>query len=321
VVDVLRRMVPAAGATDRRGFDEWWRTTKATWAPPPWQAPPAAKGGGTVAGSVVQRAFDLRDAGLDVAIVIDSTGSMQGPIDAARDAIHDVVALLSGVAPKLRLGLVHYKDFGDIGDGAKLLVPMTKAQDEVRDKLDKLVASGGGDVPERVEAGVAVALSREMGWNKDANRLILVIGDAPPHPEAEEPLYELIRKAREQPFASGKGPVTGVAKDTVRPFITSAIATSPAPKAQFERIAAAGGGMCVVLEGVGGRGRPGARAGGDKGADQGGGKGGAAAPTTNRATQQLVEHIMLLSFGAQHQAQLRRFVRTFFEYRDAGMFE
>ena len=48
-----------------------------------------AQRGATVGTSVLTRAFDLRDAGLDVAIVVDSTGSMQIAIDTARDAIAD----------------------------------------------------------------------------------------------------------------------------------------------------------------------------------------------------------------------------------------
>ncbi len=313
--ELLPRLLPAAKATDRRGFEEWWRAAKATYAPPAWEAPPAATGeqkGGTVATKVVERAFDLRDAGLDVAIIIDSTGSMQIAIDTARDAIDDVVALLTGIAPKLRLGLAHYKDLGDMGDGAKLLVPMTRDQKEVREKLAKLIAGGGGDVPERVERGVAVALSKEMGWNKDANRLLLVIGDAPPHPESEAPLYELVRKARELPFEVGKGPTTGPKKSEVRPFVTSTIATNPQAKASFEKIAEAGGGTSVMLE-----------VGPPPAAPARGGKGGTPAPAqpakSSRSVQQVVEHILLLSFGAQHRPQLQRFVRTFFEYRDAGL--
>ncbi|MBM3961167.1 MAG: VWA domain-containing protein, partial [Planctomycetes bacterium] len=121
---VLARALPDAKATDRRGYEAWWLLAKPGYAPPTWTPPAAATGGGTVAGTAVERAFDLRDAGLDVAIVIDSTGSMQLAIDTARDAIDDVVALLAGIAPKLRLGLVHYKDFGDMADGAKVLAPL-----------------------------------------------------------------------------------------------------------------------------------------------------------------------------------------------------
>jgi hypothetical protein len=58
---------------------------------------------------------------------------------------------------------------------------------------------------------------------------------------------------------------------------------------------------------------------GGRGGGGGGGKGQPAAKSSE-SVQQIVEHILLLSFGAQHRPQLERFVRTFFEYRDAGMF-
>jgi hypothetical protein len=300
-LDVLGRLFPQEDARDRAAWTLWWSTARKTYAVQPWVAPPASNSSDkekTVSGGFVERAFDLRDAGLDVAIVIDSTGSMQKTIDAARDAIGEVVALLSGVAPKLRLGLVHYKDLEDLGDGAQLLVPMTKDQKEVRERLAKLQASGGGDPPERVEKGVEVALSKDMNWNKEANRLILVIGDAPPHPESIEPLLALVKRAHDDPFPRGKGPTTGPTKpNPYRPFITSTIAIGRDARDAFAKIAEAGGGTSVVLDVAG------ARNGGD-----------------GDAVRRVIERIMLLSFGAQYSAQLEDFVQTYFEYHDAGMF-
>ena len=37
-------------------------------------------------------------------------------------------------------------------------------------------------------------------------------------------------------------------------------------------------------------------------------------------SEHLVEHILTLSFGTQHREQLERFVRAFFEYREAAFF-
>jgi len=304
-LDVLAHLFPEAGATDRAAWTQWWSTARKTYAVPPWIAPPpppASDKEQTVAGSFVERAFDLRDAGLDVALVIDSTGSMQTTIDAARDALDDVVALLAGIAPKLRLGLVHYKDLDDIGDGAQLLVPMTKDQKEVRERLAQLEAVGGGDQPERVEKGIEVALGKDMNWNKEANRLILVIGDAPPHPESIAPLLALVKKAHDDPFPRSKGPTTGAPKPSpFRPFITSTIATGRAARDAFAQIAEAGGGESVSLE-VARRSK---------------GEGG---EVDGDAVRRIIERIMLLSFGAQYSTQLEDFVHTYFEYHDAGLF-
>jgi hypothetical protein len=141
-----------------------------------------------------------------------------------------------------------------------------------------------------------------------------VIGDAPPHAETETALYEMVKKAHDQPFEPAKSATTGARKQNAyRPFITSTIATNPAAKPTFEKIAEAGGGTCVMLE-ASAAAPAGARGGRPD-------KGGAPAAKSSKSVQQIVEHILLLSFGAQHRAQLSRFVRTFFEYRDAGMFD
>lgn len=325
VLAVLVRMLPQAKITDRKSARTWWHANRDLYVVEPWTEPPKVQGaqrGATTGTSVLTRAFDLRDAGLDVALVVDSTGSMQIAIDTARDAIDDVVALLSGIAPKLRLGLVDYKDLEDFKEGARLQVPLTKNQKEVHEKLAKLQAGGGGDFPERVDRGIEVALSKGMGWNKNANRLLLVIGDAPVHPEHETALLDVVKRAYEHPFENGKGAVTGK-KAELRPFVTSTIGIGQGPKDQFARIATAGGGAAVVLDLRAPAAPPAKPAGGKP---PGGGRGAApppppaAAARTDDAVQQVVEHVLALSFGPSHRAHLQRFVRTFFEYRAAGMF-
>ena len=323
-LEALALLLPDVQAKDQREWLAWWTGAKKTYAPLEWVPPPKPKVEDeykTTATVFVERAFDLRDAGLDVAIVIDSTGSMQVAIDTARDAVADVVTLLANIAPKLRLGLVEYKELGEIADGAQVLVPLTRGEKAVQDRLARLVASGGGDMPERVEKGIEAALSQEMGWNKDANRLILVIGDAPPHAGTLPPLLELVKRAHDEPFAKapkpGKpdAPRTGGAararekEEDLRPFITSTIYTSAEARTPFEEIAKAGGGAAVHLA-LGRKGGGAARPAGDEPAKA------SAANAADPAVRTIVEHIMLLSFGQEHRARLALFVRTFFEYLD-----
>jgi Mg-chelatase subunit ChlD len=339
LLEALARLVPDAGCSDAAGWTRWWNDHGAGWAPPPWQAPAPVpkKPGGTVARSVVERAFYLRDAGLEVMFVLDTTGSMQIAIDAARDAIDEVSLLLAGVSPKLRLGLVQYKDFGDLTDGAQLLVPLTRDHQQVREKLSHIVAGGGGDPPERVEKGVEFALGKETGWTRTANHMLLIVGDAPPHDQDVAGLLEMVQRAHDAPFAPPpkKAAVTGAAqekKDDARPFVTSAIATSNAAKPAFDAIAKAGGGASVLLELQAGK--PGARplfgdGGGKRGGKEGGkdGKPEAAGARQEQrssgrrtAAERIAEHVLLLSFGQGYAAELRVFVDTFFDYHGAGAF-
>jgi Mg-chelatase subunit ChlD len=314
----LARLLPGATAKKPEEWRQWWNAQRSTWTPPAW-TPAEAQASGTVSQRLVERAFDLRDAGLQVVFVVDSTGSMQVAIDAARDAIDEVATILAGVTDRLELGLVHYKDDGDMTDAADLLVPLTKDHQKVRDKLAKLTAAGGGDVPERIEAGIRVALGKATGWDKDKNRMLLVIGDAPPHPDAERGLLDLVQRAYTQPFATGKGPTTGAPTTKLRPFVTSTIATNPTVKDVFEAIAKAGGGASVVMP-LHGRPHPPGRG---KAADkEPAGPSAPPAPPQSRRTagQQIAEHVLLLSFGAGYEAQLRVFVDVFFTYRNAGAF-
>ena len=89
------------------------------------------------------------------------------------------VALLRRLAflvPKVRAGLVTYDD------GAHVRTPLTADEDVLFRSFGKVNATGGGDVEEGVDKGIDLALQqKKMGWSKAAQRVLVVIGDAPPH--------------------------------------------------------------------------------------------------------------------------------------------
>ena len=315
VLGVLGRIVPGAGATTKSQWSSWWSKSRDTWQPKPWIAPPKPEANGgdprrTVVQSFVERAFDLYHSGLDVAICIDSTGSMQPTIDTARDAIGEMLAILDGVSPKLRMGLTHYKDFGDMREGAKLLMPLSKNVKTVRTKLGKLVAMGGGDPPERVANGLEFALSRKMRWKKDTNKLVIIIGDAPP--QDLDKAVALAKNAFENPGTKSKTVLTGPRKKSkIKPILTSAIAVGSGPSAAFREIAKAGGGAFAQIDLVMPRG----------GVPRGRGAGGKFNAKNGDATERIVEHILTLSFGARFKREMRAFVKIFYAYRRARFFK
>ena len=309
VLEALARIAPDASATTRSQWSSWWFKARKTWEPKPWSPPPEAKRtaggrGRTVVQAFVERAFDLYHSGLDVAIVIDSTGSMQPTIDAARDALGQMVEILDGISPKLRMGLVHYRDLEDMSDGAKLLTPLTKNVKAVREKLGNIVAMGGGDAPERLANGLEIALSRSMRWKKDTNKLVIIIGDAPPQDMAKA--TKLARDGFENPGSLSKVVHTGPRKKQ-KPFITSGICVGGYAQRAFREIAKAGGGAYGQINF--------ARPGGGAGAV------GRREATGGNATERIVEHILTLSFGARFRREMRAFVRIFYAYRKAGLFK
>ncbi|MHC4812849.1 MAG: vWA domain-containing protein [Planctomycetota bacterium] len=337
LLGALVRIAPKAGATKKSEWRKWWRGAKATWQPGKWQPKEKADDnkGGTVVG-VADRAFDLYSAGLELVICIDSTGSMQPTIDAVADALGQMVDILDGISPKFRLGVVHYKDRDDFGRiGAKVIVPLAKNVGAARKRLVRLRAVGGGDLPEAVDGGLELALGPKMKWNIEANKVVILIGDAPPHAANASKCVDLARAAHEDPQSLSKRPTTGAkAKVKPRPFITSAIGvvlnlvgfdddpnydrfinSQKRMKRDFADIAKAGGGVFVKLEFTMKKGRP-SRAERKKAKKEGRGKARAAT-----ATQKIVEHILVLSFGSKFAREMRAFVRIFYAYKGAGLFK
>jgi hypothetical protein len=300
---VLTRLFPGAEA---RKPDEWrsvWRARKDSYVRPPWIPPPPPKGDGrTSAMAGVERAFDLHEAGLDLVICLDTTGSMQPTIDATRASIDDLVLLLSAIAPKFRIGLVEYKDYVDLPAGAQVLEPLTARPARVEKRLRRLVAAGGGDYPEAVAAGLSVALGEDVGWERSTNKLLLVIGDAPPK-ETRRAL-DLARNAHERPFGVDPSDLSvgrGRTRSIVRPFVIATVGVGsgavprPTEKA-FMRLAQAGGGAYAKLltrpSAVNGEPLP--------------------------ASEAIARHVLTLAFGAQWQGQVEAFVEVYMQYHHSG---
>jgi Mg-chelatase subunit ChlD len=116
---------------------------------------------------------------IDLAFVLDTTGSMSEEIDAVKQTIKAVASKLSSEQTDVRIGLVEYKDRGDE------LVTKTYAFSSDLAAFSRSVsgifASGGGDVPEDMQQGLQVAIEK-LQWRSEAvARMVVVIADAPPH--------------------------------------------------------------------------------------------------------------------------------------------
>ncbi|MEM6394973.1 MAG: T9SS type A sorting domain-containing protein [Bacteroidota bacterium] len=123
--------------------------------------------------------------GVDVAFVIDATGSMGDELSYLSSELLDVMkrATDSLSGDDLRLGAVVYRDRGD-----DYLTRHSDLTDDLATSVDFIKAQsagGGGDTPEAVEEGLATALE-SFSWREDAvARLLFLVLDAPPHVEVE----------------------------------------------------------------------------------------------------------------------------------------
>jgi len=123
------------------------------------------------------------DRTLEMVFVLDTTGSMGGLIDGAKQRIWGIVneVMQSSSHPSVKIGLVAYRDRGD--EYVTQVLPLTEDLDKVYMTLMNYNAAGGGDGPENVRRALADGLAK-AGWSdggQNVARIIFLVGDAPPH--------------------------------------------------------------------------------------------------------------------------------------------
>jgi Mg-chelatase subunit ChlD len=121
---------------------------------------------------------------LDLAFVVDTTGSMSGLIQTAKEQMVAMLTRLiqtAQVAIDMQLGVVEYRDHPPQERSFVYNVhPFTGKMKDAQGMINDLGLGGGGDLPEAVFDGILGAC-RELEWRKHARRLLVLVGDAPPH--------------------------------------------------------------------------------------------------------------------------------------------
>lgn len=122
---------------------------------------------------------------VDIAFVVDATGSMGDEIRYLSSELQDVMrrAADSLQGQDLRLASVFYRDHSDTY--LTRTIDFAAGQEKVIDFVGQQSANGGGDTPEAVDDALAMALNK-LKWRKEAaTRLLFLVLDAPPHQTAE----------------------------------------------------------------------------------------------------------------------------------------
>lgn len=137
------------------------------------KAAPDPVAAGTGAATVAQ------DKHIDLVICLDTSGSMRGLIESAKQKLWAVVNELATAKPRpdLRVALYHYGNSGLKAETGwvQQLCPLTDDLDSVYAKLFPLRTNGGNEYVARV---VKAAVD-ELDWNKDKStlRMIFVAGN------------------------------------------------------------------------------------------------------------------------------------------------
>jgi hypothetical protein len=135
----------------------------------------------------------------DIVFVFDTSGSMGGEINELCALADEFAKDLKASRVDYRLGLVEFRDFPlTCDDGQKTscgdpdsFAYKIKGDENLTGEvgtfstwLKSLSAKGGGDGPEAVLAALRHAMS-DLQWRDDAEKTIIVLTDAPPHPDGD----------------------------------------------------------------------------------------------------------------------------------------
>lgn len=134
---------------------------------------------------------------LEVAVVIDATGSMGDELEYLKVELGSIAQTVSETHPNAtpRWALVVYRDQGD--QYVTRSFDFADVEPMVR-HLGNQAAGGGGDYPEAADRALADAAT--LSWSTDAAaaRLLFWVADAPHHPERTPQLEDAVRSLRDQ---------------------------------------------------------------------------------------------------------------------------
>ena len=177
---------------------------------------------------------------LDVGFVIDSTGSMGACINWIQS---DVVRIMRGfelISREPRIGVTLYRDRGDAWIVNSF--PLNHQADALAKQLSGATAAGGGDIPEAVLNGMVAVSQNQWSGGADAKKVIVVMGDAPPHEADLKSVDELVK------LGTSKGFVFYAVKIANRYYNVNKLPNYDPKLATFDKIAALGGGKSFWID-------------------------------------------------------------------------
>jgi Mg-chelatase subunit ChlD len=175
---------------------------------------------------------------VEVVFVLDTTGSMGGLIETAKEKIWSIASTLAQAhqVPEISMGLVAYRDHGDAY--VTRVIDLDRDLDSMYAKLMDFAADGGGDGPEAVNEALEAAVER-VSWSQDPGtyKVVFLVGDAPPHMDYNAAKYpEVVAAARAR----------GIVVNTIQ---CGGMSETVAP---WQQIAALGHGRYFTVEQAGG---------------------------------------------------------------------
>ncbi len=199
---------------------------------------------------------------LDLAFVVDTTGSMGDSIDKVKQDMKNYLAELDATGMDYRIAIVDYRDFAErewcdsYDYPYQVQLNFTNDYDVILSAIDSLTLGNGGDWEETIYSALVDGLD-ELSWREKAGKAAIVMGDAPALDP--EPFTGYTREDVVEKMKTGKIAVDGEEKavrattvsDTERtPITLFTIATYPDPETVecFEALATETGGKSYTVE-------------------------------------------------------------------------
>ncbi|MCB9869008.1 MAG: FHA domain-containing protein [Planctomycetes bacterium] len=148
-------------------------------------------GGAAMSGRFKRTVGTLRRDGLEIMFVFDSTGSMGAVLKQAKDRMAKMATVLLELVPYARIGVVTYRDKHKTEDYLTRQVGLSRDFYRAINFMQRIYAGGGGDPPEAVYEALGEA--KRQKWTASARRMIVLIGDAPPHAETEGRISAMVK--------------------------------------------------------------------------------------------------------------------------------
>jgi hypothetical protein len=124
---------------------------------------------------------------IEAVFVLDTTSSMNGMIEAAKEKIWSIASTMASAqpAPEIKIGLVAFRDRGD--RYVTQVIDLSEDLDSMYATLMDFRAQGGGDGPESVNQALHDAV-QSISWSQDPDsyQVIFLVGDAPPHMDYQD---------------------------------------------------------------------------------------------------------------------------------------
>ncbi|HGG56407.1 MAG TPA: VWA domain-containing protein [Nannocystis exedens] len=146
---------------------------------------------------------------LDLALVIDATGSMGDEIEYLKAEIANIAGEVARAHPDIdqRYALVVYRDKGDAYVTRDF--NFTGNLHRFTRHLSRQQADGGGDYPEAMDRAMLDAAG--LQWRDQGARMLFLVADAPPHPETMGQTLNTVEELRGQGVAIYPIAASGVA--------------------------------------------------------------------------------------------------------------